>query len=100
MRATNSLNGIDYCSSNDSAACALPVISAPLLIETMGANDFVRDNEKMFDSAHSKDKDYIVIEGALHTFDPCVPCETTPGEYSNSKKNLFDYTAAWINKRF
>ena len=43
MRATNSLDGIDYCTSNNSAACALPVISAPLLIMVMGANDFVRD---------------------------------------------------------
>ena len=51
MRATNSLDGIDYCTSNNSAACALPVISAPLLIMVMGANDFVRDDEKMLDSA-------------------------------------------------
>ena len=41
-----------------------------------------------------------MIEGAQHGFTPCKPCEKTPGQYSNSRKNLFDYTAAWVNARF
>ena len=31
MRATNSLDGIDFCSSNNAAACAVQSMSAPLL---------------------------------------------------------------------
>ncbi len=100
MRATNSLDGIDYCTSNNSAGCAVQAMSVPLLIAAMGANDFVRDDEKMFDTAKSTDKDYVVVEGALHGFTPCTACETTPGQYSNAVRNFFDYTAAWINKRF
>ena len=42
----------------------------------------------------------LVIEGALHGYTPCKACETTPGQYSNTVKNLFDYVAAWTNKRF
>ncbi|HTH98837.1 MAG TPA: hypothetical protein VL574_15585 [Stellaceae bacterium] len=100
MRSTNSIDGIDFCSSNNSATCALRSIGAPLLIATMGAHDFVRDNEVMYDGAKSKDKDLIVIEGAIHDFLPCKPCEKTPGQYSNVRKNLFDYVAAWLNKRY
>ena len=79
MRATNSLDGIDFCSSNNAAACAVQSMSAPLLITTMGAHDFVRDDEKMYESAKSADKEFVTIEGALHGFTPCKACETTPG---------------------
>ncbi len=100
MRATNSLDGIDFCSSNNAAACAVQSMSAPLLITAMGAHDFVRDDEKMYESAQSPDKDFVTIEGALHGFTPCKACETVPGQYSNTMKNEFDYVAAWIGVRF
>jgi len=61
---------------------------------------FIRDNEIHYEMAASKDKDYIVIEGAAHGGTPCTACETTPGEYSNTLKNLFDYVAQWIDARF
>ena len=92
MRATNALDGIDYCTSNNSAACALPVISAPLLIMVMGANDFVRDDEKMLDTAKSSDKDYVAVEGAVHEFRPCKP------EYGDTQKRTFDYVDEWLSK--
>ena len=53
-----------------------------------------------YDLAITKDKDYAVVEGANHGFTPCIPCQTTPNQYSNTMKNLFDYAAAWINKRY
>ena len=52
------------------------------------------------DAARSADKDYVVVEGALHPFTPCRACEKTPGQYSNTIRNLFDYASAWINQRF
>jgi hypothetical protein len=48
----------------------------------------------------SKDKDFITIKGALHDESPCKACEKTPGQYSNSAKNFFDYVAKWINTRY
>jgi hypothetical protein len=45
-------------------------------------------------------KDFIVIEGATHGITPCVRCEQTPGQYSNSVKNFLDYVAKWVNARF
>jgi len=100
IRARNSVDDIDYCSSNNSTVCAVQSISVPVLFAAMGAHYFIRDNELHYDMAASKDKDFVVIEGAVHGFTPCTACERTPGQYSNSVKNLFDYAAAWINTRF
>ncbi|MFB3776586.1 MAG: alpha/beta hydrolase family protein [Bryobacteraceae bacterium] len=99
-RAKDSMDEIDWCSSNNSVPCALQSISAPLLIMAMGGHYFIRDNEIHFDLAKSKDKDFVVIEGAVHGFTPCTACEQTPGQYSNSVKNMFDYVGGWIDKRW
>ena len=99
-RATNANNGIDYCSSNNSTTCAVQSISVPILIAAMGAYQFIRDDEIIFDKSSSRDKDYFVLEGAVHGFTPCTACETTRGQYSNSVRNLFDYIRDWTNKRF
>ena len=72
----------------------------PIIIAAMGGYQFIRDGEIIFDKSASKDKDYVVIEGALHGFGPCTACETTKGQYSNTVKNLFDYIRDWTNKRF
>jgi hypothetical protein len=100
IRARDSMEDIDYCSTNNSTVCAVQSISVPVLFMAMGAHYFIRDNERHYDLSKSKDKDFIVIEGAVHGFTPCKRCEKTPGQYSNSDQNLFDYTAKWINARF
>jgi pimeloyl-ACP methyl ester carboxylesterase len=100
IRATNSQDGIDYCSTNNSVPCAVKSITVPVLFAAMGGYSFIRDNELHFELAASKDKDYIVVEGATHGATPCKECEKTPGQYSNSVKNFFDYVATWINARF
>ena len=41
-----------------------------------------------------------VIEGATHGGTECVPCETTPKQYSNATKNLFDLMQRWMQARF
>jgi pimeloyl-ACP methyl ester carboxylesterase len=100
IRAKDSLDEIDWCSSNNSTQCAVQKITIPTLITAMGAHYFIRDSEIHYDVSASRDKDFIVIEGATHGITPCAPCETTPGQYSNSEKNFFNYVAKWINARF
>jgi hypothetical protein len=100
VRAGNAADDIDFCSTNNSTICAVQSISVPVMFAAMGAHYFIRDNERQFDMARSKDKDLVVIEGANHGFTPCEPCATVPGQYSNTIRNLFDYTASWINARF
>ena len=100
IRATDSMDDIDHCSSNNSPPCHLRNIRVPLLVAAMGGHYFVRDNEVHYDVAASPDKDFVVVEGAEHGQTPCVPCESVPGQYSNTVKNFYDYARDWINKRF
>ena len=100
IRARDSMDDIDWCSSNNSTPCALRHVSVPLLVTAMGAHYFVRDNEIHYEIAASKDKDFVVIEGATHGITPCTACERTPGQYGNSVRNFFDYVAGWIRGRF
>ncbi len=100
IRSRDAVDDIDFCSSNNSTACAVQSISVPVLFMAMGGYNFIRDNEQMFDLAKSTDKDFAVVEGATHFFLPCKPCEPTPGAYSNTIKNLFDYVDHWANARF
>lgn len=100
IRATDSMDGVDWCSSNNSTRCAVRAISIPILVTAMGAHYFIRDSELHYQEAASADKDFIVIEGATHGITPCSACETTPGQYANSTRNFFDYVTAWITARF
>jgi pimeloyl-ACP methyl ester carboxylesterase len=100
VRSSDSMDGIDWCSSNNSTPCALARISAPVLITAMGGHYFVRDNEIHFEMASSKDKEFLVVEGASHGITPCKACEKTPGEYTNTVANYFDFVAKWIRARF
>jgi hypothetical protein len=99
VRATDSMDAIDWCSSNNSTPCALRKISVPILLTTMSAHYFVRDNEIHFEMAASKDKDYVIVEGATHGITPCTACEKEPGQYSNTVRNFFDYVERWIKAR-
>jgi hypothetical protein len=100
-RSTNSNDGIDWCSTNNSSMCAVQAISVPLLVTAMGGHYFIRDDEIIYDLAKSTDKDYVVIEGAVHDMVPCTACSRITGQdYGNATKNLFDYMAKWINARY
>jgi len=70
------------------------------IITAMGAYHLLRDEELMYDRSAAADKDYIVIEGAELNYTACKECETMPGQYGNSAKNMFDYIAKWANTRF
>ena len=92
----NSIDGIDYCSSNDSTPCNVQQVSVPVLFNAMGAYYFIRDNEIHYELAKSQDKEFIVIAGLVHGITPCNECPGGP--YNNSQKNFYDYVASWINK--
>ncbi len=100
IRSTNSMDGIDWCTSNNSTPCNLQNVSIPLLVTAMGGHYFIRDSEIFFDMAASADKDFVVIEGATHGGTPCEDCQETPDQYSNATKNLFDLMQSWIEERF
>jgi hypothetical protein len=100
IRSTNAHDGVDWCSSNTSTPCALEQISVPVLFTATGAGTLLRDTEVMFEHSASKDKDFVVVEGLLHALIPCNVCGRPVEQWSNGTRNLFDYIATWINKRF
>lgn len=101
IRAKDSIDDIDWCTSNNSTPCALREISVPILIMAMGGHYFIRDNEIHYEVAASRDKDYVVVEGSVHGMVPCEACTKVTGKsYSNVTRNLYDYAASWANQRF
>jgi hypothetical protein len=104
IRSTNSLDEtkIDLCSSNNSTPCMLGQVNAPLLVAAnqASAQNLIVEVEINYLDAKSKDKDFIVVEGATTTPSPCTNCAMPASAYSNATKNFFDYAANWINMRF
>jgi hypothetical protein len=96
IRSTNSIDGIDYCSSNDSTPCNVQQISVPVLFNAMGAYYFIRDNEIHYELAKSLDKEFIVIAGLVHGITPCDACPGGP--YDHSVANFYDHVRDWLNK--
>lgn len=96
IRGTNSIDGIDWCSSNNSTMCAVQSISVPILIGVAQGHYFLRDGEEIYDLSASDSKDFVVVEGMNHSLTTCKPCaEMTGADYGNARKNLFDYIANW-----
>jgi len=106
IRSTHAMDEIDYCSSNNSTVCNVRSISVPVLVTAMGGHYFIGHNEFIYEQAASKDKDFIVVEGATHGITPCTECMPEEydgiydGRYDNSVVNYYDYVAKWINERF
>jgi hypothetical protein len=104
IRGSHSMTQIDWCSSNNSTTCNVERVTVPLLVVAMGGHYFLRDGEIIFDHATSKDKEFIIVDGAVHGGTPCTACmpagQEYDGRYDNSVKNNFDHVANWINTRF
>jgi hypothetical protein len=101
IRSTHSLDGIDWCSSNNSTICAVRQTQLPILVVAAQGHYFIRDGEQIFQNSVSADKDFYVIEGMTHGLGPCNPCSAATGlPYGNARKNLFDLAASWANSKF
>src|SRR5947207_15742431 len=89
IHAADSMTGIDWCTSNNSTPCALRQITVPILITAMGGHYFIADNEIHYDVAASRDKDFVVVEGAVHGQTPCEACSAvTVQSYSKPAEDL------------
>ena len=51
-------------------------------------------------NANRSERKVIVIEGSMTSIGACTNCAKPAAEYSNARKNFFDYEAKWINERF
>ena len=92
---------MDWCTANDTTICAIRKIHVPVLIAAMGAHYFIRDKDVLLENGAMADKDFIVIEGATHGGTGRTECTAVTGvDYSNARKNIYDYVSAWANARF
>jgi hypothetical protein len=104
IRSKHSLDEseIDWCSTNNSTPCAVANISVPTLVMAMQGHYFIRDGEYIYESSASKDKQFVVVEGATHGLGNCNACANYhgTGPYTNVPLNLWNYVANWANVRF
>jgi hypothetical protein len=86
--------GVDWRSSGNSLPGNLENITVPTLVMA-GSCFFLMDTlEISYDHSAAKDKEFVVVDGGDHEFNPCRP------EFGDSQKRAFDYVDAWLNKRF
>ena len=104
IRSKHSLDEsrIDWCSTNNSTPCAVANISVPTLVMAMQGHYFIRDGEYIYESSASKDKQFVVVEGATHGLGNCNACADYhgTGPYTNVPRNLWNYVRDWANSRF
>ena len=94
------VTGVNWASSNSSTLPNIKSVTVPLLIEVMGAHYFLRPGEMILDAAGSANKEMVAIEGASHVFTPCAPCGSTPTQFGDTVKRVFDYLDSWLAARF
>ena len=100
IKSTNSFDGVDWCSVNNSSMCSIQHIKVPTLIVAMGAYHLLADEERIFERSAAADKDYIVVEGGTLGYTGCRDCSVPAENFSNALKNNFDYVAKWANTKF
>jgi hypothetical protein len=98
----DSVRGIDWTSTYSSPPGNVESISAPLLVMGMTGSWEYLASETIFESAKSKDKTVAFVEGASHMYAACKECETTPGQFGDTTKTLYDFIEKWLsaNHRF
>ena len=96
----DSIEGIDWNSSNTSTPANIEGVHVPLLIMSMTGHYWMVPSEIFYEHATSPDKQLVFVEGASHNLTTCKACEHYPGEYGDTVQTTFDYVAAWLRQRF
>jgi pimeloyl-ACP methyl ester carboxylesterase len=88
------IKGVDWRSSANSAPGNVENVTVPTLVMAGSCTIHMVPLEITYDHSAAKDKDFVVVEGADHSFRPCRP------EFGDAQKRAFDYMDAWLAKRF
>ncbi len=97
----NSIEGVDWATSNTSTVTNVRGITVPLLMMSMSAHYWVVPSEMYYQAARkSKHKTLAYIEGAEHTFNPCTVCGTSANEFGDTETELFNYVGDWLQARY
>jgi hypothetical protein len=97
----DSIEGVDWASSNTSTVINVQGITVPLLMMSMTAHYWLVPSEMYYRAAKkSKDKTLAYVEGAEHTFNPCTACQTSPNQFGDTETELFNYVGNWLESRY
>jgi pimeloyl-ACP methyl ester carboxylesterase len=88
----DAIKGVDWRSSANSAPGNVENITVPTLVMAGSCMIHLVPLETTYDHSAAKDKQFIVVEGADHYFEPCRP------EFGNTQKRAFDYVQDWLTK--
>lgn len=94
----DSVWGIDWDSTYNCPPGNVKHIHVPMLVMGMTAGWEYLASETIYNMAASKDKHIAFVEGATHKFHTAKHCESYPGQYGDTMKNLHDYIARWLSE--
>jgi hypothetical protein len=95
---SSEVRGVDWRSTWSSPVGNVEGIAAPLLTLGMTGGWEGLAAETIHGHASSSDKWLAFIEGATHVYTTCTSCETTPGQYGDTVKSIYDYVDLWLAK--
>ena len=88
----NDIKGVVWRSTVNSAPGNVEGVRAPTLVMAGSCYGHMVLNEIVFDHSAARDKEYVVVEGANHSLQPCKP------QYGDTSKRAFDYLDGWLKK--
>jgi hypothetical protein len=91
---TDNIKGVVWRSSANSLQGNVQNIHIPTLVMAGSCMIHLVPLEAVYDNSAAKDKEFVAVEGADHSFLPCKP------EYGDTQKRAFDYADKWLQKRF
>lgn len=97
----DSIEGVDWASSNTSTVINVQGITVPLLMMSMTAHYWVVPSEMYYRAAdRSKHKTLAYVEGATHVFTPCTVCQGSGNAFGDTQAEVFNYAARWLVARY
>lgn len=97
----DSIEGVDWPSSNTSTVSNVGGVTAPLLIMSMTAHYWVVSSEMYYLAAtKSTRKTLAYVLGATHMFTPCTDCGISANQIGDTVAETFNYVANWLQTLF
>jgi hypothetical protein len=97
----DSIEGVDWASSNTSTVINVQGITVPLLMMSMTGHYWVVPSEMYYLAARrSRHKTLAYVEGATHVFSPCTLCQSSPNGFGDTEAEVFNYADNWLAARF
>jgi pimeloyl-ACP methyl ester carboxylesterase len=84
--------GVDWHSAYNSPPANAEQITLPVLVMAGTCHYLFVPDEIIYDHLASKDKTYVIIDGATHGFGACSP------QYGDVTKRTYDFVDTWLTK--